>query len=445
SNGPTARAGHASVLYNESMYVYGGIGPSEQDGTMYKLDLKSWEWSLTNVTGSGIETQKEKKAKTAVLIAAIVSSVLGVITIGIAATVIYRLVRRYRRRLVGGGGNAGRHSDSDSDQNSMDGFDRAAAMETMEGHKNNNSRRGTSASLYRGPATACDSGVSYEADATDNSGEKELLHQPSSEIAVSSPSLGSTGGIGLPIIMPLGLASHSFLNNEHNNDLGSSDSSNTRTPAEYHRIPEELHCGSAVTTPASIATNSELLPARDEGKSGSRSAIGSTGNGSSGSGSGSRMLAAMREHARSISAKIAPSRLSVAFSDNTVADPYSPSSAANSPVAASRKHRAGTAGSSSLGPRRGSTIIDRQTANELYGSDYQRLEKEYRQAEAINQILLSGQPIPAWLRDAVNQAEAEAPNSSSLSSSNDMQQQQEPESPRKLAIANKTTAADHFK
>ncbi|KAJ1820286.1 hypothetical protein LPJ75_000976 [Coemansia sp. RSA 2598] len=423
NNGPTARAGHASVLYNGNMYIYGGIGPSGQDGTMYKLDLKSWEWSLTNVTGSGIEGQKEKKAKTAVLIAAIVSSVLGVITIGIAATVIYRLVRRHRRRLVGG---AGRHSDdSDSDLSSIDGGDRDAAVETMEEHKNN-SRRGTSASLYRGPASAQDSGA-YEADVATKPAAG-LLHQ--SPDFATSPSLGSSrvGLGGLPALL-----------------LGSGESSNTRTPAEQH-ASGELHCGSAVTTPASIATDSELLTASDRGRSGSSSAVGSGGG---------RVLAAMREHARSLSAKIVPSRLSVAFSENTIASPYSPSST-NSPVVAGRKYRAGTAGSSSLGPRRRSTIIDKQTANGLYGSDYPRLENEYRQAEAINQILLSGQPIPAWLRDAVNQAETASQvlqpgqnvsafaaaggaggddNGTTPSSNNEARQ--EPKSPRKLAIANK--------
>ncbi|KAJ2230241.1 hypothetical protein H4R99_006465 [Coemansia sp. RSA 1722] len=439
SNGPTARAGHASVLYNESMYIYGGIGPSGQDGTMYKLDLKSWEWSLTNVTGSGIETQKEKKAKTAVLIAAIVSSVLGVITIGIAATVIYRLVRRYRRRLAGG---AGRHGGSD--QSSIDGDERAAAMETMEEHKNN-SRRGTSASLYRGAASACDSGA-YGVGGVANSGEL----QQSSEFA-TSPSLGNSGiGLGPPII-PFGKASHPGLNNGQK--LGSSEYSDSHTPVEHH-ASDELHCGSAVTTPASIATNSELLPSSDGSKSRRKSFIGSGNGNNSG---GGRMLTAMREHARSLSTKIVPSRLSVAFSDNTVAaDPYS--SSANSPVAASRKYRAGTAGSSSLGPRRRSTIIDKQTANEMYGSDYQRRETEYRQAEAINQILLSGQPIPAWLRDAVNQAEIanqEHPHSQQdhiiaaattavaatdgNGPSSDIQQD-EPESSRRLGIANN---ADH--
>ncbi|KAJ2022051.1 hypothetical protein IWW57_004676, partial [Coemansia sp. S610] len=121
--GPTARSGHSAALHGNSMYIYGGVGPSGQDGTMYKLDLNKWQWSQTNVAGSGAETQKEHKTKTAVLIAAIVCAVLGVVTIGIAATVIYRCVRRRNARFFD---VARRHSaslsEASGDEDEADGL-----------------------------------------------------------------------------------------------------------------------------------------------------------------------------------------------------------------------------------------------------------------------------------------------------------------------------------
>ncbi|ORX70492.1 galactose oxidase [Linderina pennispora] len=59
----------------------------------------------------------------------------------------------------------------------------------------------------------------------------------------------------------------------------------------------------------------------------------------------------------------------------------------------------------SVSMRRLSSIIDQQTAFNMYGPEHRRFEDEYRHAEAINQILLSGKPIPAWLRDAIKEAE----------------------------------------
>ncbi|KAJ1895410.1 hypothetical protein LPJ81_004964, partial [Coemansia sp. IMI 209127] len=92
--GPTARAGHSAALRDNAMYIYGGIGPSGQDSVMYKLDMGQWKWSQTNVTGSSPDATSSHNTKTAVLIAAIVCSVLGILSVGIAATVIYRFVRR---------------------------------------------------------------------------------------------------------------------------------------------------------------------------------------------------------------------------------------------------------------------------------------------------------------------------------------------------------------
>ncbi|KAJ2880912.1 hypothetical protein FB639_002727 [Coemansia asiatica] len=94
STGPTARAGHTATIYNNTMYVLGGIGPSSQDSTMYKLDLDKWTWSTTQINGSESSDSSKGGSNTKVLIAAVVSSVLGVICIGIAAFVFYRWNRR---------------------------------------------------------------------------------------------------------------------------------------------------------------------------------------------------------------------------------------------------------------------------------------------------------------------------------------------------------------
>ncbi|KAJ2540708.1 hypothetical protein EV175_006207 [Coemansia sp. RSA 1933] len=92
--GPAARFGHSVSLYNNSMYIYGGIGPSGQDETIYKLDVTKWEWSQTT-PGSSSTSDGGNSAKTHVLIAAVVSSVLGIICAGIATFVIYRWNRRH--------------------------------------------------------------------------------------------------------------------------------------------------------------------------------------------------------------------------------------------------------------------------------------------------------------------------------------------------------------
>ncbi|KAJ2791418.1 hypothetical protein GGI18_001151 [Coemansia linderi] len=93
SMGPTARAGHSAALHGNSMYVFGGVGPSGQDGTMYMLDLDKWQWTTTTPDQGG-SSGSSNGARTRVLVAAIVSSVLGVICIGVIAFVFYRWNRR---------------------------------------------------------------------------------------------------------------------------------------------------------------------------------------------------------------------------------------------------------------------------------------------------------------------------------------------------------------
>ncbi|KAJ2726166.1 hypothetical protein GGI07_000805 [Coemansia sp. Benny D115] len=413
STGPTARAGHSAALYNNNMYIYGGVGPSGQDATMYKLDLGSWTWSQTNSSGgSGVEGQKEKKAKTAVLIASIVSSVLGVITIGIAATVIYRLIRRWRGQAFGGVAgrrhSSGADSDASSNNSDMNG-DIAAVSESKNDHLG---RRGTDASYYQD-----DSHHNKYADAPPDSGTADMTH-PSPAFIGPSSNRSSIVAFGLPLIPAIG--------DNHRHPIESGESSNTaRTPAEEGLATDSLNCESPETAPESISTERELLSSKESGGLYTQPTASASVSASASAGANRGVFNSMRAHARSISSRIVPSRVSIAFSDSTVAVPHlppnSPLSTGASVRASNRKGRADTNGSSTSVARRDrkSTIIDQHTAADMYGRDYSRLENEYRQAEAINQILLSGQPIPTWLRDAVNQAQQDEHHTQAQDSGNE--------------------------
>ncbi|KAJ2507013.1 hypothetical protein IWW47_001304 [Coemansia sp. RSA 2052] len=378
--GPTARAGHSAALHGSNMYIYGGVGPSGQDGTMYKLDFDKWEWSQTNVAGSGAETQKEHKTKTAVLVAAIVCSVLGIIAIGIAATVMYRCARRRHARFFDA---ARRNSTSQSDASSDEGEEAGNVNALMPASE---LKRSTSASYHERAAD-----MVYRRDSATNT--TEIL--PTSWPVTHSHS--SIAFAPLPPIVPTDYMSGQ-----------SGSSSSARTPAE------EL---STATTPASIAA--ELLSA----------AKGAASHNSGG------VLKTMRAHARTLSTRIGSSRLSMAFSDTG-----SHSTAAAKSSASVRPERAVTSSSIAHHVQSPSSVASgRPAAVNMYGSDQTRLEGEYRHAEAINQILLSGQPIPAWLRDAVNQAQA------GDEASNDRAGAEETaiSSSRILGIANRTESKQH--
>ncbi|KAI8326513.1 galactose oxidase [Martensiomyces pterosporus] len=364
--GPAPRAGHAAALYNNSMYVYGGIGSSTQDGTMYKLDLSSWEWS--RITADGVEAKGKSSGNTstAVLIAAVISSVLGVITIGIAATVIFRLNRR--RQLRAGFLKRGerRNADAQSDSSS----ERSSGDLAYQERGSNEANGGASAEkttdyspLYK--EAAPDLREEYHQASPQDTAAHTYLPPPHTNAALD----GSISSL-LP---PTSASSDGPLM------CGEKDSSAENTSGE--RAETTPGTPTPMTTCGSITTESGLLgdlPKRT--------------NQTSSGGRGTGLLNSMRTHARSLSTRIASSaRSSATFSDGggtTV-----------------RSHHTATAGGRSSEHRREPTIIDRQTAVNMYGPDHQRLENEYRQAEAINQILLSGQPIPAWLRDAVSQAE----------------------------------------
>ncbi|KAJ2648961.1 hypothetical protein IWW40_003505 [Coemansia sp. RSA 1250] len=291
STGPVARAGHSAAIHDGQMYIYGGFGSGGQDSTMYKLDLSSWQWSRTDITGSNGDLQKDNKNKTAVLIAAIVSSVLGVVVVGITTAVIFRIIRRRSRKTFGG------RRQSDAHDSLASNNDQAPNTALVTEHKESNDLMSTGQALLGG----------------DEDGERHLLNT-------------------------------------------------------------------------------------------------------------------MRARARSLSNKLAHFRQSAAFSDATT--PTLPSTSGR------RKHTDATLATTG---NRQSVAISQDMAN-MYGADYLRLENEYRQAEAINEILLSGQPIPAWLRDAVNQVEQV---SAQQTNSND----NSPESPaaesaRRLMIANKPSFSD---
>ncbi|KAJ2805989.1 hypothetical protein H4S07_003898 [Coemansia furcata] len=343
--GPTARSGHSAALHGNNMYIYGGVGPSGQDGTMYKLDLDKWQWSRTDVLGSGVETQKEHKTKTAVLVAAIVCAVLGIVTICIAATVIYRCVRRRHARFFD---TARRHSTAPSDASSEeDGAGNAGVLPMGE-------LKRSSSVLY--PDHAADM---YRRDSAANT----------ENLPMSWPATQSHSSIAFAPLPPMVSADY----------VSGRSGSGARTPAE------EI---SAATTPATIAA--ELLPTTPKG------AVPNNPGG---------MLKTMRAHARSLSTRIGSSRLSMAFSDTA----SHTSAAAAKSSSSVRPKRAVTSSTPMMAHQNlqspSATAVNRSAVVNMYGPDQARLEGEYRHAEAINQILLSGQPIPAWLRDAVNQAQ----------------------------------------
>ncbi|KAJ2851380.1 hypothetical protein IWW36_001147 [Coemansia brasiliensis] len=366
SAGPVARAGHSAAIHDGNMYIYGGFGSNGQDSTMYKLDLSNWQWSRTDITGSSGDSQKDDQNKTAVLIAAVVSSVLGVVVVGITAAVIFRIVRRRNRTAFGGRRQSDAHDSLDSNNNQVP--DAALVTEQKE-----------SSELLR-----LDSRMQNTAD---KSAAADRLPLP----RFSPGSDGSTANI-----MPLSSSSECVGDTLPRRQL---DGGNSRcSPAD---------------SPISMSTGQALLAGEEDGER--------------------HLLNTMRARARSLSNKLAHFRQSTAFSDATT--PSLPSTSGR------RKHTDATLGTTG---NRQSAAISQDMVN-MYGADYLRLENEYRQAEAINEILLSGQPIPAWLRDAVNQVEQE--NNQQQTHINDKPPESSTaaaatESARKFMVTNKSSFSD---
>ncbi|KAJ2661749.1 hypothetical protein IW148_003258 [Coemansia sp. RSA 1199] len=372
-SGPTARAGHSAAIHDGNMYIYGGVGPSGQDGTMYKLDLAKWQWTRIDITGSSGDAQKDNKNKTAVLIAAIISSVLGVVVVGITATVIYRVIRRRN----GGGFGDRRHSDAHSTVGSENG--QAAAAERKD-----------SADQVDGP------GHNYNAGANLSGSElyiQNLASQASTSDRLPLPRFSPTSNGSTAIVMPSNISSNT----------GRDESGHARLPSDAYTDSND----SPMTAPASIRAGHALLSVNQSSAESSR-----------------HMFDNVRARARSLSSKLVPTRLSAAFSENTAA-----------PVPSNTGRRRRTDATSSTA-NRPSTVAS-QVAN-MYGPDYLRMQDEYRQAEAINAILLSGQPIPAWLRDAVNQVQTDSDTQSAANTeaNTDAADLPQAESARRFTIAN---------
>ncbi|KAJ2551391.1 hypothetical protein EV175_003709 [Coemansia sp. RSA 1933] len=350
--GPTARAGHSAALRNNAMFIYGGVGPSGQDSVMYKLDMDQWKWSQTNVTGSSPSATSSHNTKTAVLIAAIVSSVLGILTVGISATVIYRFMRRrygfFARREQDEVSHA--HGGIGSDE---EGDEHDAAMSTNAAH-----------------------GYEFQ-----GSGNLLYLSRDSEKYVSSGGSVEKPGAVALREYRP-----------DFGDLINVEDSDLARHAATIHNSPPigraEIASGeSEVTTPDSGGTEQGLIPAVVlAGDSTPSTVPGSPA---------SRMLNTVRASARSLSTRLAPSRFSAAFGDST----------ATTPSSVGRAKRAGTMVSAASHPNRRSAHTNQRKTVNIYGDDQARLENEYRHAEAINEILLSEHPIPAWLREAVTQAQ----------------------------------------
>ncbi|KAJ2268421.1 hypothetical protein EV176_004955 [Coemansia sp. RSA 451] len=362
-SGPTARAGHSAAIYDGNMYIYGGVGPSGQDGTMYKLDLAKWQWSRIDIAGSSGDAQKDNKNKTAVLIAAIISSVLGVVVVGITATVIYRVVRR-RNGAFGDRRQSDAHSTVGSENGQVPAERKDSAEQGDGSGYNHNGANLSRSELYL----------------------QNLASQASTSDRLPLPRFSPTSNGSTAIVMP------------------SNVSSSTGHEHSHARLPSDAYTdsnNSPLTAPASIRTGHALLPINQSSAESSR-----------------HMLDTVRARARSLSSKLVPTRLSAAFSENTAP-----------PVPSAGRRRTNDTNSTT----RRSTAAS-QVAN-MYGPDYSRMQNEYRQAEAINAILLSGQPIPAWLRDAVNQVQTDSDaqsNANTETNSADLL----PESARRFTIAN---------
>ncbi|KAJ1873382.1 hypothetical protein LPJ55_002333 [Coemansia sp. RSA 990] len=363
STGPVARAGHSAAIHDGQMYIYGGFGSGGQDSTMYKLDLSSWQWSRTDITGSNGDLQKDNKNKTAVLIAAIVSSVLGVVVVGITTAVIFRIIRRRSRKTFGG------RRQSDAHDSLASNNDQAPNTALVTEHKESND-------LLR-PDSRVQNTPDNSAVATTN---RPLLPQ------FSPGSDGNTANTMPPN------SSSEFVDD---------------TPPK-RQLDGDKSRQSPADSPMSMSTGQALLGGDEDGER--------------------HLLNTMRARARSLSNKLAHFRQSAAFSDATT--PTLPSTSGR------RKHTDATLATTG---NRQSVAISQDMAN-MYGADYLRLENEYRQAEAINEILLSGQPIPAWLRDAVNQVEQVS--AQQTNSNGNSPESPAAESARRLMIANKPSFSD---
>ncbi|KAJ1737335.1 hypothetical protein LPJ72_000576 [Coemansia sp. Benny D160-2] len=379
--GPAARAGHSAALRNNSMYIYGGIGPGGQDSVMYKLDMGDWKWSQTNVTGSSPDVAEDRHTLTAVLIAALVSSILGIITIGISATVIYRFVqRRYGIFARADNDDNGNDDDVDDDEDSGGGHHHALDIYGSGKHAVlSDSKPGSP----MGPA----------ANRRSRSiGDPLYSNQDSGEHSSGGGASEKPSDIAGPNGFQATADDIVVVANEHTlSKMPGTDP--PHSPQDYAAISNTV---SEATTPASIGTGRALLPA----------ALFNNGHGSH----TGRVLSTMRAHARSLSTRLAPSQLSTAFSDDTsVATATTPTPTPAFATSASRTRRAETSASAAAHrrhPRRRSANANqRVSAVNIYGHDQVRLENEFRHAEAINEILLSDQPIPAWLREAVAQSQ----------------------------------------
>ncbi|KAJ2613175.1 hypothetical protein H4S08_002352 [Coemansia sp. RSA 1365] len=374
--GPTARAGHSASFHDGHMYIYGGIGIGDYDDTMYKLDVRSWEWSRTSVTNSSAKAQSDSNNKTAVLIAAIVSSVLGVMVIGIAATIIYRVLRRRNREF-----SSLNHGQGDG-SSILSGNPHADGSGAMNGSKGDNGQGGGKVP-YNGDSTISYTGL-YDGDRTNASdilihpnekstqGSAQSSHDRETAERAEVTHLGSGSDSSTGAAATLPISAHSC-----------GASMGDISPMFSTGVPiNTSNSGTPITSPISMKSGrTALLPTSKDSPS-----------------SRQQMVDSVRAHARSLSHRFGASRFTAAFSDGS--DEPVPE------VPPTRRRRTSALPSTST-TRRSVASSKHTTVANLYGSDQARMENEYRQAEAINEILLSGQPIPTWLRDAVNQAGGE--------------------------------------
>ncbi|KAJ1793613.1 hypothetical protein LPJ59_004702, partial [Coemansia sp. RSA 2399] len=294
---PSARFGHSMNLYNNSVYIYGGIGPSGRDDTVYVLDVNKWEWSQIAPSNSNSKDGGDG-VNTRVLIAAVVSSVLGIVCVGIAGFVFYRW----------------------------------------------NRRRGTAQEKKGGPVTANDMPDSSEYSASGNA------------IANGETVNGKIGADGYVVDR-----------DSHQDVMCSTrvERSNGSYINQYEDANYLLMLGNSGSTAAHGKRNSDIVANNYMPTPHANQSVGSS---------------------TSVGSFSVPATNSNTPIKATYIEPHNES----------KIHRHSATNSTPIAPN-----------GHAQDSSADRRSSAYAQVEVINDLLLSGNPLPAWLREAVRRSDSE--------------------------------------
>jgi hypothetical protein len=91
-NAPMARMGHSAELYDNGMYVYGGMGVGG-DSTVYILDVNTWTWSkMINQVSGGREVDYKMRI--------ILGVSAGLVGLAVLVALVYCFCRRKKSKLT---------------------------------------------------------------------------------------------------------------------------------------------------------------------------------------------------------------------------------------------------------------------------------------------------------------------------------------------------------